>query len=121
MKSREPIFHHPKLFGSTIKDIKNQMIDDNFWEVRASGQIYEAKDIVEILVDRYNQLDYLDCWKIQDFKVKQIDLNTFLATYVLIQANIRFTRRATLWSNLNSVWRIIYHQGTVIQQNHITT
>ena len=57
LKSREPIFHHPEKFGKTKEDIKAQMCDA-FWEVGASGNVYTKQDVIETLLERYNDSDY---------------------------------------------------------------
>ena len=62
LKSREPIFHHPEKFGKTKEDIENQMCDE-FWEVGASGNVYTKQDVIETLLERYNDPDYQNIWE----------------------------------------------------------
>lgn len=113
LKSREPIFHHPEKFGTTQFDIEKQMCDQ-FWEVGASGKIYTKKDVVETLLQRYQDPDYEDIWETKDFQLTQIAKDSFLLTYYLLQNNKRMTRRATIWQKIQEDWKILYHQGTIV-------
>ena len=113
LKSREPIFHHPEKFGKTKQDIENQMCDE-FWEVGASGNVYTRQDVIETLLERYNDPSHQDIWEAKDFALTQIAPDNYLLTYILIQDKTRVTRRSTLWRKQNGHWKILYHQGTVI-------
>jgi hypothetical protein len=113
LKSREPIFHHPEKFGKTKQDIENQMCDE-FWEVGASGNVYTKKDVIETLLERYNDPDHQDIWEAKNFKLTKIAPDNYLLTYVLIQEKTRVTRRSTIWRKKNGDWKILYHQGTII-------
>jgi hypothetical protein len=111
--SREPIFHHPDKFGRTRQDIQNQMSDD-FFEIGASGRVYTKQDIIEILLDRYNDPHYHDDWQTSDFNMTTIAPDHYLVTYILTQDKTRITRRSTLWRVENNTWKIVYHQGTIV-------
>lgn len=39
----------------------------------------------------------------------------YLLTYALLQQDVRRTRRATLWQRRGTDWRILFHQGTLVQ------
>lgn len=119
LKSREPIFHHPGKFGKTKQDIENQMCDE-FWEVGASGNVYTKQDVIETLLERYNDPDYQDIWEAKDFALTKIAPDNYLLTYILIQDKTRVTRRSTLWRAVNGDWKPLYHQGTIIKElNHV--
>lgn len=111
--SREPIFHHPDKFGKTRQDILNLMCEE-FWEVGASGNVYTKEDIIETLLERYDDPDYQDVWEAKDFAIIEIASNNYLLTYVLIQDKMRATRRSTLWRYEDKKFKILYHQGTVV-------
>lgn len=115
LKKREPIFHHPDEFGRTKQDILN-MTCNEFWEVGASGTIYTREDVISTLLERYDDPTYQDIWETKDFECIEIAPNNYLLTYVLIQDKIRVTRRSTLWRRVDGSWKILYHQGTVVQQ-----
>lgn len=112
--NREPIFHHPDKFGKTKEDIINQMGED-FWEVGASGTVYTKDQVIETLLKRYADPHYQDIWEAKDFDIAEIAPNTYLLTYVLIQNKTRVTRRSTIWHKVDGQWKILYHQGTLIQ------
>ncbi len=114
LKSREPIFHHPEKFGKTKADISKQMCDE-FWEVGASGNVYTKPDVIETLLERYNNPDYQDIWEAKNFELTKIAPDNYLLTYTLIQDKTRVTRRSTLWRAVNGDWKILYHQGTLIE------
>ncbi len=116
LKAREPIFHHPEKMGKTEEDIIAQMCDE-FWEVGASGSIYTKQDVIETLIDRYNDPNYQDIYEASNFKITQIAPDNFLLTYMLVQNKIRYTRRSTIWRKVSGQWKILYHQGTVIEKN----
>ena len=79
LKSREPIFHHPEKFGKTKEDIENQMCDE-FWEVGASGTAYTRQDVIETLLERYNNPDYQDIWEAKGFELTKIAPDNYLLT-----------------------------------------
>ncbi len=114
LKSREPIFHHPDKFGKAERDILNQMCEE-FWEVGASGNVYTKQDVINTLLERYNDPEYQDIWETKDFQSTKIDENNYLLTYVLIQNKTRVTRRSTIWRKCNSEWKILYHQCTIVE------
>lgn len=115
LKAREPIFHHPDKFGATKQDILN-MVADEFWEVGASGTTYTKQDVIGILLERYSDPTYQDRWETKDLKMVPLGEDTYLLTYLLIQDNIRITRRSTIWRQVKGEWKIFYHQGTLVQE-----
>ncbi len=115
---REPIFHHPEKFGKSKEDILAQICDE-FFEVGASGNIYSKKDVIKTLLERYNDTNYEDIWEASDFNLTQIAPDSYLLTYNLIQNKIRATRRSTIWQKVNGIWKVFYHQGTVINGDEI--
>ena len=113
LKQREPIFHHPNRYGKNREDIELMMVDD-YWEVGASGRIYKKEEIIETLLDRYHDPNFIDDWATDNFNCRKIAESNYLLTYDLIQDKVRKTRRATLWRWTGNNWVIVYHQGTVI-------
>lgn len=118
--SREPIFHHPEKFGKTKHAIEHQMCDE-FFEVGASGRIYTKQNVIKTLLERYNDPKYEDMWETKDFKLIQIAPDNYVLTYILIQDKERVTRRSTIWRRMKDDWKILYHQGTVIDGDHCAT
>jgi len=108
---REPIFHRPQ-FGTQRVDFEN-MTEPDFWEVGASGRRYGRPYVIDTLVERYAS-PHEDVWEATGFHCLQIAPGTYLLTYTLTQGN-RVTRRATIWRQHGFDWKIVYHQGTIVE------
>jgi hypothetical protein len=57
-----------------------------------------------------------DVWETSDFHCRRLAPDVYLLTYTLIQDGVRRTRRATIWQRTAENWKIVYHQGTLIQE-----
>jgi hypothetical protein len=111
LKQREPIFHKPE-FGGTRHDFEN-VTDPTFFEVGASGRRYSREFVLDTLESR--EPDPAEAsWVTRDFHCREIAADNYLITYTLIQES-RVTRRATLWRRTIGGWKILYHQGTVVE------
>ena len=109
---REPIFHRPE-FGTTRHDFE-KMIDLEFFEIGASGHQYSRAFILDTLEQRHAAGEIQEVWETFDFDCKEIALNNYLLTYTLVQEG-RITRRTTIWRKAGQEWRILFHQGTVVE------
>jgi hypothetical protein len=107
----EPIFHHPEL--GTSRENYEAMTESSFWEVGASGRRYSREYIVQTLLERYAQ-PYEDKWETRDFYCQELAENLYLLTYTLLQG-ARVTRRTTIWRRAATEWKIVFHQGTVVE------
>ena len=54
-------------------------------------------------------------WTVSDARCRPLGPDTYALTYRLHQAG-RLTRRVTLWRRDGHGWKILSHQGTVIQE-----
>ena len=113
LQAREPIFHHPEL-GTTRADFESMMVAD-FWEVGASGRRYSRESVMAELQRRYAG-KYVDQWETRDFHCRRLAEDVYLLTYTLFQGE-RKTRRSTIWQNTPAGWKIVFHQGTVVQES----
>jgi hypothetical protein len=111
LKLREPIFHHPE-FGTTRQDYES-MTDADFWEVGASGRRYSREFVLHTLENRAPDPEESQ-WLTRDFQCREIAADNYLITYTLFQG-ARVTRRATLWRRAGDGWKVLYHQGTIVQ------
>jgi hypothetical protein len=111
LMAREPIFHRPEL-GTRRIDFEN-MTEAGFWEVGASGRRYSREHVLEILEERYANPGP-DPWETRDFHCLEIAPDNYLLTYTLHQG-ARVTRRATIWRRRGHDWKIVYHQGTIVE------
>jgi hypothetical protein len=112
LSGREPIFHRPE-FGTSRADFE-RMTTDNFWETGASGRRYSRKFVLDTLESRH-RTPHEDIWETTDFHCTRLAADTYLLTYTLLQDGVRLTRRATIWQNTSEGWKILYHQGTIVQ------
>jgi hypothetical protein len=116
LSRREPIFHRPE-FGTSRADFERMIVDD-FWEVGASGCRYSRAIVLDELEKRH-AVPHNDVWQTTDFRCQELAPDVYLLTYTLIQTgendNKRRTRRSTIWRRTAKDWKIVYHQGTVVQ------
>jgi hypothetical protein len=112
LSSREPIFHRPE-FGTTRADFDNLMVED-YWETGASGRRYERARILDLLESRYSA-PQTDVWETSGFHCRKLAEDVYLLTCTLLQDKTRLTRRATIWQRTPEGWKIVYHQGTIVQ------
>jgi hypothetical protein len=54
-------------------------------------------------------------WETRDFYCRKLARDLYLLTYTLLQDSTRLTRRSTIWQKTLEGWKIVYHQGTVVQ------
>ncbi len=112
---REPVFHRAE-FGLTRADFERMTVAD-FWEVGASGRCYSRAYVLDELEQRYQvrrENPLPDSMQASGFYCRQLAEDVFLLTYTLLQGD-RETRRSTIWQRMPEGWKIIYHQGTVVQ------
>ncbi|HLY50823.1 MAG TPA: DUF4440 domain-containing protein [Solirubrobacteraceae bacterium] len=109
--AREPIFHKPE-FGTSRADYARQTAED-YWEVGASGRIYDREGILDGLVRR-GKVAGDETWMVSDVRCRELGSNTYAFTYQLDQDG-RLTRRLTIWRRGAGGWVALYHQGTLIQ------
>lgn len=111
LASREPIFHRPA-FGTTRAGMERQ-IDAAFHEVGASGRRYSRGDVLDVLEARHRDGVQEAPLEPSGLRCVHIAGDAYLVTYDLRQGD-RLTRRATIWRrDVNGMWTILYHQGTV--------
>lgn len=109
---REPIFHRPEL-GTTRADFEKMIVDD-YWEVGASGTRYSRADVLDVLEKRH-AVPHTDIWETMDFQCRRLARDVYLLTYTLLQNRERRSRRSTIWQRTAEGWKIVYHQGTIVE------
>jgi hypothetical protein len=108
--AREPLFHRTEL--GTDRATFEAMTAEDFWEVGASGAVYDREVVWAALEQRY-AAGQPDEWEIDDVSVRRLGEHVYLVTYLLRQGS-RTSRRATIWEDAGGSWRIVYHQGTIV-------
>ena len=112
LSSREPIFHRSE-FGTSRADFE-RMTTESFWETGASGRRYSRKYVLDELEKRHSS-PHEGIWETRDFHCRRLADDVYLLTYTLLQNHQRLTRRATIWQSTPEGWKIVYHQGTVVE------
>ena len=114
LRPREPIFH-TQVFGMTAAERERAMAPE-YWEVGASGRRYSREFILRLL-EETAPVDAAEAgWRCRDFGLRRIGAEVYLLTYTLDRAG-RVTRRATVWRRSGGDWKILFHQGTVVEDD----
>lgn len=112
LSRREPIFHRPE-FGTARADFE-RMTTEDFWETGASGRCYSRQAVLDGLEER-SSTPHEDVWQTSDFRCRRLAEDLFLLTYSLVENHSRHTRRSTIWRETSGGWKIVYHQGTIVE------
>jgi hypothetical protein len=116
--AREPIFHRPE-WGITRADFENMTAPD-FWEIGASGRRYDRDYVLKLLEQRHasshHPLLQSDEWETSGFDCRRLADGVYLLTYTMLQNKKRKTRRTTIWQRTFDGWKILFHQGTLVQE-----
>ena len=116
LASREPIFHRPEL-GTNRADFE-EMTEDGFWEIGASGRRYSRKFVLDELEKRF-AMPQTDAWETLGFHCQKLGEDVYLLTYTLVQnpgsEKARVTRRSTIWRRSEGGWKFVFHQGTIVE------
>jgi hypothetical protein len=110
LRQREPIFHRAE--SGTTREEFERMMEEDFWEVGASGRRYSRQYVLDVL-DARRHSAYEDAWETSDFHCHELAANIYLLTYTLLLGQRR-TRRSTIWSRVSGDWKIVFHQGTEV-------
>lgn len=113
---REAIFYRPE-FGTTRADFE-RMTESTFWEVGASGRRYSRQYVLDELERRCANPSGEE-WRTFDFHCLELAADNYLLTYTLAQRS-RITRRATIWRRTAEGWKIVYHQGTIVEDSRVS-
>lgn len=110
LMAREPIFHRPEL-GTKRADF-DRMMAPEFWEIGASGKVYERAFVLDLLEERHETPESEELQP-SNFRIRELAPNLFLLHYDLLQGE-RKTRRTTIWQRHGNEWKIVFHQGTIV-------
>ncbi|MBI1403281.1 MAG: GNAT family N-acetyltransferase [Porphyrobacter sp.] len=111
LSAMEPIFH--RMQGRSIdRKTLEAFVSPEFWEVGASGKIYERDFVIEAVLDR--GLDHPDRrMACSEFRLVEICTNVFQLGYLLADDG-RLSRRTSLWRREQGRWLLLFHQGTIL-------
>jgi hypothetical protein len=105
-------FHQPPP-GTSVASLEAATVED-FWEVGASGRCYNRSFVIGELERRLKNPSS-NLWTYSDSKCRQLAPDVFLLSYALVQDNGRLTRRSTIWQRFPDGWKMVFHQGTIVQ------
>jgi hypothetical protein len=92
------------------REYLNSLVADDFTEFGSSGKIYNKQNILENL-----PLEKSSEFVIQDLQVKQLSGSIMLVTY---QTESEYRAlRSSIWRFEDNNWRIVFHQGTKINES----
>jgi hypothetical protein len=113
LRALEPLGHRTPP-GSTRAHFED-LLGHGFWEVGASGRVYDRVWCLDELADRYADPAYdpLLGMTVDQFEARPLSDNVWLATYRLFEDE-RETRRLTVWRLAGERWVALYHQGTLV-------
>lgn len=86
----------------------------DFWEIGASGRCYSRQYVLDVLDQRHRDETIAEEWTVRGFSVERVAPSVYLVSYTLDHLG-RTTRRSTLWDNSAGVWKVRFHQGTVMR------
>jgi len=86
LRAREPIFHRPE-YGTTRAAFEAMTVAE-YWEVGASGAVYDRRTLLDELERRFADPSYdpMDGLELTDFAVREAGPDVWLATYALRRA-----------------------------------
>ena len=96
------------------KEKLNELLHDNFEEIGSSGKIYNKDQIIEEL---FNETPFTI--NASDFELRMFSEDIAQLKYKIKNtASNTLTRtslRSSIWKNEGSKWKMVFHQGTVVQ------
>ena len=110
LTSLEIFIHWPAI--GTSKQILENLLDKNFWEVGASGKKYDREIVLNVLLERA-QKENPEKWASENFQCTLLAENIYMLTYTNYQGE-RKTERVSIWKKIDSRFKLIYHQGTIV-------
>ncbi len=114
LRRHELIFHHPE-HGTTRADF-DSMMEHDFVEVGASGRRYTREYALGVLEKRVLEGCGDDRLEVTDCQCRRLAEEVYLLTYTLLQGE-RKTRRTSIWRRSETGWKIVFHQGTIVQDS----
>ena len=111
LAAREAFLHRVPS-NATRADFERMIVDD-FREFGASGQYYDRAAVVDVLEKRQKS-PQPEVFETSGFHCRKLSESIYLLTYMLLQDGKRRTRRATIWKRTVEGWKIVFHQGTIV-------
>jgi hypothetical protein len=88
-----------------------ELLTEDFFEVGASGGVYDRKSIVSAMLG-----EYPPAWSIANFKVTPLSDDIVLVTYLATTSTGPSAVRSSIWKRSDGRWRMAFHQGTKVAE-----
>ena len=92
------------------------VLADDFREIGSSGRLFSKSDIL----DGIKESQIVDC-SFEEFRFLPVDSTCVIVTYVTTATRIQQGReqtyrayRSSTWVEQDGMWRMIFHQGTML-------
>ncbi|UTW55106.1 DUF4440 domain-containing protein [Kordiimonas sp. SCSIO 12610] len=105
---------NPNLRGDSTE--LSQIMHDDFIEFGASGRCFDKTEIINLLVNEQNYVEY----EVEKFTCTLLSPSVAHVTYIIPQRTdkngsiLYGSTRSSIWKNTNGEWQIYFHQGTRI-------
>lgn len=87
-----------------------ELLAEEFVEYGSSGKVHDRASVIAGLSVQSPQ-----AWSIADFKLTRLADDVALVTYIATQAGRGSTLRSSLWKSSGGLWRMVFHQGTKLE------
>lgn len=91
----------------------DNLISDEFVEYGSSGKVYNKKKVIESIMNRSDWI-----YEFINFDLKLLANDVVLANYIIkvktSERDSMYTLRSSIWKLDDGLWKIIFHQGTVM-------
>jgi hypothetical protein len=84
-----------------------KLLADEFIEFGSSGGIYDKQQIILLLREEQGRAQHT----LTDFSARRLAADVVLVTYRVVESP---TIRSSVWRLADSRWRMVFHQGTKI-------
>jgi hypothetical protein len=111
LKQLEPLIYSAN--DGKAREHFEHLLAPEFWEIGASGQQYSRQFVLDVLEARH-KTPYTETWQATDHHLQMIATDLYLFSYTLHQPT-RISKRTSIWRQAECGWKLVYHQGTVIQ------
>lgn len=88
-----------------------ELIAEEFVEIGTSGTEYDRESVISAMA-----LEQPTAWSIANFKARALGENVVLVTYTATKSGGDSSVRCSIWKRQGSQWRVVFHQGTRVQQ-----
>ena len=97
---------HPSVRASPEEVAR--LLADEFIEFGSSGRIYDKQQTIRLLQEEEGEAQLT----LAEFSARRLSADTVLVTYRVVESR---TMRSSIWCFQEGRWRMVFHQGTKIE------